>query len=240
MISRIHIIRHGITAGNQKNLMYSNTDLPLLRIGVEQIAELAALNAYPIPENAAYYTSGLLRTEQTLALIYGEVEHEKIWDLREMEFGKYENRTFSELNEDPEYVEWMSDETGEVAIPGGESINGFKRRVISGFEEVLTEHAARVKNTPGDSGDDADGSDNENGRDDRDDEAVRDDEDNRDAWDEPEGIDSIIVCHGGPISAILEYCFPDEKEHMFRWMPDPGHGYTIEFEDDKPVHHEKF
>ena len=134
MLSRIHIIRHGITAGNLKNLMYSNTDLPLLKMGVEEIAELAALNAYPIPENALYYTSGLLRTEQTLALIYGEVDHEKIWDLREMEFGKYENRTFSELNEDPEYIEWMSDETGEVAIPGGESINGFKRRVISGFE----------------------------------------------------------------------------------------------------------
>ena len=211
MISRIHIIRHGITAGNLKNLMYSNTDLPLLKMGVEEIAELAALNAYPIPENASYYTSGLLRTEQTLALIYGEVEHEKIWDLREMEFGKYENRTFSELNEDPEYIEWMSDETGEVAIPGGESINGFKRRVISGFEEVLAEHAARVKNALGDSGDD-----------------------------DPDDIDSIIVCHGGPISAILEYCFPDEKEHMFRWMPDPGHGYTIEFEDDKPVHHEEF
>ena len=211
MLSRIHIIRHGITAGNLKNLMYSNTDLPLLKMGVEEIAELAALNAYPIPENASYYTSGLLRTEQTLALIYGEVEHEKIWDLREMEFGKYENRTFSELNEDPEYIEWMSDETGEAAIPGGESINGFKRRVISGFEEVLTEHAARVKDALGDSGDD-----------------------------DPDDIDSIIVCHGGPISAILEYCFPDEKEHMFRWMPDPGHGYTIEFEGDKPVHHEEF
>ena len=105
MLSRIHIIRHGITAGNLKNLMYSNTDLPLLKMGVEEIAELAALNAYPVPENASYYTSGLLRTEQTLALIYGEVEHEKIWDLREMEFGKYENRTFSELNEDPEYIE---------------------------------------------------------------------------------------------------------------------------------------
>ena len=211
MLSRIHIIRHGITAGNLKNLMYSNTDLPLLKMGVEEIAELAALNAYPVPENASYYTSGLLRTEQTLALIYGEVEHEKIWDLREMEFGKYENRTFSELNEDPEYIEWMSDETGEAVIPGGESINGFKRRVISGFEEVLTEHAARVKDALGDSGDD-----------------------------DPDGIDSVIVCHGGPISAILEYCFPDEKEHMFRWMPDPGHGYTIEFEDDKPVHHEEF
>ncbi|MBQ1401155.1 MAG: hypothetical protein IIY99_02275, partial [Firmicutes bacterium] len=72
-------------------------------------------------------------------------------------------------------VEWMSDETGEAAIPGGESINGFKRRVISGFEEVLTEHAARVKDALGDSGDD-----------------------------DPDDLDSIIVCHGGPISAILE------------------------------------
>ena len=164
MITRIHIIRHGITAGNQKNLMYSNTDLPLLKIGEEQIADLAGLNAYPVPGNTAYYTSGLLRTEQTLTLIYGEVEHEKIWGLREMEFGKYENRTFSELNEDSEYIEWMSDETGEAAIPGGESINGFKRRVISGFEEVLAEHEARVKAALG-ADDDRDDEDDVAGKD---------------------------------------------------------------------------
>ena len=206
MISRIHIIRHGITAGNLKNLMYSNTDLPLLKTGVEQIAELAAQNAYPVCENANYYTSGLLRTEQTLLLIYGEVEHKKIRDLREMEFGKYENRTFEELNRDPEYMEWFSDETGEVAIPGGESINGFKRRAVSGFEEVLADHLAETEEA-----EEAD-----SGR---------------------ESVDSIIICHGGPISAIMEYCFPDEKEHMFRWMPDPGHGYTIEFEGEKPKRH---
>ena len=198
MISRIHIIRHGITAGNLKNLMYSNTDLPLLRTGVEQIAELAEQNTYPVCENANYYTSGLLRTEQTLLLIYGQVEHKKIWDLREMEFGKYENRTFEELNNDPEYLEWFSDETGEVPIPGGESINGFKRRVITGFKEVLSDHFRS------------------------------------------ESADSIVVCHGGPISAIMEYCFPDEKEHMFRWMPDPGHGYTIEYKDKEPVGHDRF
>ena len=219
MLSRIHIIRHGITAGNLKNLMYSNTDLPLLRMGVEQIAELAALNAYPVPENAAYYTSGLLRTEQTLMLIYGEVEHETIWDLREMEFGKYENRTYEELNNDPEYVAWMSDETGEVPIPGGESINGFKRRVISGFEVVLAEHFAR-----------------------EDEAASKEEKVETEAASEEESgrIESVVICHGGPISAIMEYCFPDEKEHMFRWMPDPGHGYTIEYEDGEPVRQESF
>ncbi|MBR6444540.1 MAG: histidine phosphatase family protein [Firmicutes bacterium] len=240
MISRIHIIRHGITAGNLKNLMYSNTDLPLLKTGVEQIAELAALNAYPVPENAAYYTSGLLRTEQTLMLIYGEVEHETIWDLREMEFGKYENRTFEELNKDPEYVAWMSDETGEVPIPGGESINGFKRRVISGFEVVLAEHKARVKAVLKDSSDDdeKDRIDDERGCGDEERDCRDDDHGCRD--DDHGNIDSIIICHGGPISAIMEYCFPDKKEHMFRWMPDPGHGYTIEYKDGEPIGQEGF
>ena len=209
MISRIHIIRHGMTEGNLKRLMYSNTDLPLIQEGVDEIAELAAHNVYPVCENVEFYTSGLLRTEQTLLLIYGEIEHEQIRDLREMEFGKYENRTFDDLLKDPEYVEWMSDETGESVIPGGESMNGFKARVISGFEEVLDEHFARVR-------------------------------DAEDADKAPDCIDSIVICHGGPIAAIMEHCFPEEKDNMYKWMPEPGHGHTIEYKDGKPARHDEF
>lgn len=223
MLSHIHIIRHGITEGNMKQLMYSNTDLPLIQQGIDEIAELASHNVYPACEDAEYYTSGLLRTEQTLAMIYGKRKHHKVWGLREMEFGVHENKTFDELNADLEYRQWMADETGEAKLPGGESMNGFKRRVIEAFEEVCKEHFARVQAAE---------------------ELAKEEPAGAEPAEAespgPETVDTVVVCHGGPISVIMEYCFPEEKEHMFLWMPDPGHGFTIEYEDDKPVRQERF
>ena len=230
MLSHIHIIRHGITEGNMKQLMYSNTDLPLIQQGIDEIAELASHNVYPACENAEYYTSGLLRTEQTLAMIYGKRTHHKVWGLHEMEFGAHENKTFDELNADPEYRQWMADETGEAELPGGESMNGFKRRVIEAFEEVCQEHFARVQAAEASAAASTGAEFSE----------LADTESEEAESSGPETVDTVVVCHGGPISVIMEYCFPEEKEHMFLWMPDPGHGFTIEYEDDKPVRQERF
>lgn len=41
---------------------------------------------------------------------------------------------------------------------------------------------------------------------------------------------TIAVCHGGPIAAILQNAFPDEKENFYQWLPDPGHGYLLTVE----------
>ena len=41
---------------------------------------------------------------------------------------------------------------------------------------------------------------------------------------------SIVVCHGGVISAAMETFFPNERENFWQWIPDPGHGYTVYFE----------
>ena len=42
---------------------------------------------------------------------------------------------------------------------------------------------------------------------------------------------SIVVCHGGTISAIMEKIFPGEKKNFYEWIPDPGHGYMLTLED---------
>lgn len=44
---------------------------------------------------------------------------------------------------------------------------------------------------------------------------------------------SIVVCHGGTISAIMECIFPGEKDNFYQWIPDPGHGYMLTLEDEK-------
>ncbi len=51
---------------------------------------------------------------------------------------------------------------------------------------------------------------------------------------------SIIVCHGGAISATMCHWFPSEDDKNFwKWTPDPGRGYTVEFENSEPVRYWK-
>ncbi|MDD2189815.1 MAG: histidine phosphatase family protein [Eubacteriales bacterium] len=50
---------------------------------------------------------------------------------------------------------------------------------------------------------------------------------------------SIIVCHGGVISLIMGICFPDVKQNIFHWQPDPGRGYTLNLVDGEAVLYEK-
>ena len=51
---------------------------------------------------------------------------------------------------------------------------------------------------------------------------------------------SVMVCHGGVISNCMFHMFPAERENFWKWLPDPGHGYTVYFEDGEPVRYEAF
>ena len=86
----LYLLRHGKTEGNLKNLYYGSTDLPLTDAGI------AALRADPpaVPPVQHYYTSGMLRTEQTFAILYGGRPHGVLPELREMDFGDFEMRTY--------------------------------------------------------------------------------------------------------------------------------------------------
>ena len=51
---------------------------------------------------------------------------------------------------------------------------------------------------------------------------------------------TTMICHGGTIAAIMEKSFPGRKEHFYKWIPDPGHGYTLTLEDGKIVDYGEF
>ncbi len=40
--------------------------------------------------------------------------------------------------------------------------------------------------------------------------------------------DSLIVCHGGVIAALMARWFRNEDRHMYAWQPDFGRGYRVE------------
>lgn len=45
--------------------------------------------------------------------------------------------------------------------------------------------------------------------------------------------DSLIVCHGGVIAALMAYWFPDVDRHMYAWQPDFGCGYRVEISEQR-------
>lgn len=51
---------------------------------------------------------------------------------------------------------------------------------------------------------------------------------------------SILVCHGGVIAASMEILFPQVQTTFWEWIPDPGHGYTVYFEESEPIKYETF
>lgn len=207
MISYIHLIRHGITTGNKNKELYGASDLPLSEEGRAELERLAATDFYPRNDMADYYTTGMLRAEQSFRIIYGKREHRIIELLKEMDFGKLENMPLEDISKDPLYRNWMKNKALSVPAPGGESFVEFGARINKGFDEVMRYHQLSEL------------SKRHNGQ----------------------AINSIIICHAGTITTIMCRLFPDEAgENFFAFVPDPGHGYTIEFADGKATQHKYF
>lgn len=140
MKSTIYLIRHSITSGNLGDWYYGALDVPLVQEGIEKLKKLKAEGIYPDPTDADIYTSGMLRTEQTLETIYGKIPHKVIDELREYNFGIFEGKTYEELTQMPEFPPFHNDTTNDYVIPGGESRNMFEKRALLGWKKLVGFH----------------------------------------------------------------------------------------------------
>lgn len=132
---KLTLIRHGITQGNKDRLYYGATDLPLLPEGEEELRRLANKGGYPTAQH--YYTSGMLRTEQTFALLYGERPHEVLPGMREINFGDFEMRNYEQLKDDPAFVQWCTGDVEGNVCPNGESSRQMLARAWLALQPVL-------------------------------------------------------------------------------------------------------
>ena len=74
---KLHLIRHGLTAGNLQGLYIgSGTDLPLCAEGRAQLQELKAQFRYP--EVSLVFTSPLLRATQTADVLFPGVRQSEL------------------------------------------------------------------------------------------------------------------------------------------------------------------
>ena len=130
------LIRHGLTEGNVRRWYYGALDLPLCPDGEAALRKAAAAGLYPPADGRRIVTSGLLRTEQTLRLLYGEQPHEQWTELREVNFGVFEGRSYDELNGRADYEAWVAGDWFYNVPPGGESFAQAERRILTGLARM--------------------------------------------------------------------------------------------------------
>ena len=127
----IYLIRHGRTEANDKWLYCGSTDLPLSENGREELAGIS----YDI-SGVRFLTSGMKRANETLRILFGDVDYEVDSRFREVDFGIFEMRSYQELKDTPEFQRWLEGDNEANVPPEGESGQQMKRRVLEAFSEI--------------------------------------------------------------------------------------------------------
>ena len=125
------MIRHGKTAGNLRKAYIGSTDDPLCEEGISELR-----NRIPDRTVRHVFVTSLKRTQQTAEYLFPAAEQEILSDLREMDFGVFENRTADEMRDDAEYTDWVNSGC-EDPCRNGESIGSFTERVENCLTELL-------------------------------------------------------------------------------------------------------
>ena len=125
----IYLIRHGKTLANEQRLYCGSSDIPLSDAGR---AELTGKH-YHVGEDAQYVTSGMKRCNETLRILFGDVPYAVDTDLREIDFGIFELKSYEQLKDDPQYLAWITGDNEQNVPPEGESGAAMDSRVRKAF-----------------------------------------------------------------------------------------------------------
>ena len=131
---KIHLIRHGATDANYDGRYIGcKTDLPLAPEGLNELRLLKDDIDYP--EIERLYSSPMLRCRQTGAVLDPDFEPVMVEELKEYDFGSFENKTAAELESNPNFIPWTSGRLS--APPGGEDNSEFIKRICVGFNKIV-------------------------------------------------------------------------------------------------------
>ena len=178
----IYLIRHGKTKGTEQHLYCGATNLPLSDNGRKELEENGRSRTEALKlDGFRYMTSGMRRCNETLKLLFGDVDYQENPEFREISFGIFEMHNYEELKDRADYQKWLDEDPEQTAPPEGESGEAVRKRVLHAFDELVQEKE-----------------------------------------------DTVLVSHGGVISTIMEYLFPEEEKNRYEWQPKPGEGYRLE------------
>ncbi len=132
----LHIIKHGLTNGNEQGKYIGKTDEPLSERGVLELEDLCEELRYP--QVQIVYSSPLVRCLQTAEIIYPNTFIKTVNDIREYDFGIFENKSMEELKNDPEFKKWAGN--AMLGAPkGGENKADFDARINSGLQSIISD-----------------------------------------------------------------------------------------------------
>ena len=138
---QILLLRHGRTKANEEHLYCGSTDWPLSEEGRKCLMQKRGVYG---TEWESFYTSGLIRTKETQEILFGEQKAAKEEpNLREMDFGDFEGKSYEMLKDDPAYQEWISGDNERKVCPGGESGEQMRVRVLSALDRILQRDPAK-------------------------------------------------------------------------------------------------
>ncbi len=149
---KLYLVRHGASSGNTPGKLIGHSGHELTRDGLAQAAAVAArlakLGAMPI------FCSDLLRARQTAEAIWRAqhglaadgppVEPELHADarLREIDLGDYEGRSWEEFTRNAELAAAFERNPLTTTIPGGESLEDVRARVLAAVDEIVADASA--------------------------------------------------------------------------------------------------
>jgi alpha-ribazole phosphatase len=146
MADFLYLVRHGSTGAARAGRYLGSTDAPLDEAGRRQVEALGELlrakrkcgRCVCSPLRRAAQTAEILRSATGCAA-------ETDPDLREVDFGQWEGKMFSEIRDSsPELVDRWARFAPDFAFPGGESLRDFRDRVRRAADRLAADEAETV------------------------------------------------------------------------------------------------
>ncbi len=140
-MSRLLLVRHGITESNTARRFAGYTDVEMSTDGYSQVERLR--DRLVNEKIDAVYSSDLKRALVTAGVISSghNVDIVPCPELREVNYGNAEGLTFQEISSRyPDVAELITNFNLRLKFPGGEGFEGFIERVIE-FLDRLNKHA---------------------------------------------------------------------------------------------------
>lgn len=145
MSRRVALVRHGRPAADHCARLIGSSDVP---IDETRSTDLVGLTSQVQALGATrVYCSPARRARETARQVLGLPEPDLVVDpdLREIDFGRWEGKTFTEVEaEDPAAVARWGSGDPEFAFPGGERIDEFLMRVRRGASRLAGDAADTV------------------------------------------------------------------------------------------------
>ncbi|MED3624048.1 histidine phosphatase family protein [Neobacillus thermocopriae] len=123
----IALFRHSLTEANKRKAYLGWSDSPLCPITIDH----SQMRMYD-----CYFSSDLTRCISTGKMLFPQAVPIRLKEFRELNFGKWEGKTYEDLRNDTLYQQWLT-APERFRPPNGESYLEFIHRVEAGWNIVI-------------------------------------------------------------------------------------------------------